>query len=84
MFELEISYAVSVNKRYELRKFLRVDKEVKLKLVYNFMPKFKAIHKLCFLHFKRYAKRRKKPSINIRLDGYIFGFKSIQKERFEE
>jgi len=30
-FELEISYAVSeVNKRYELRKFLRIDEEVKL------------------------------------------------------
>jgi len=31
-FELEISYAVSeVNKRYELRKFLRIGEEVKLK-----------------------------------------------------
>jgi len=34
-FELEISYAVSeVNKRYELRKFLRVE-EIRLKSVYN-------------------------------------------------
>ena len=31
-FELDVSYAVSeVNKRYELRKFLRIDEEVKLK-----------------------------------------------------
>ncbi len=37
-FELEISYAVSeVNKRYELRKFLRVEEEIKLKSVYNFI-----------------------------------------------
>ena len=42
-FELEISYAVSeVNKRYELRKFLRIEDEVKLKSVYSFMSKFKA------------------------------------------
>jgi len=35
-FELEISYAVSeINKRYELRKFLRIDDEVKLRSVYN-------------------------------------------------
>ncbi len=39
-FELEISYAVSeVNKRYELIKFLRIEKEiekeVKLRSVYN-------------------------------------------------
>ena len=40
-FELEISYAVSeVNKRYELRKFLRIEKEIKLKSVYSFMAKF--------------------------------------------
>ncbi len=42
-FELDISYVVSeVNKRYELREFLRVEKEIKLKSVYNFMAKFKA------------------------------------------
>jgi len=36
-FELEISYAVNeVNKRYELRKFLRVEEEIKLKSVYSF------------------------------------------------
>jgi len=42
-FELEISYAVSeVNdKRYELRKFLRIEDEVKLRSVYNFKSKFK-------------------------------------------
>jgi hypothetical protein len=42
-FELEISYAVSeLNKRYELRKFLRIDDEVKLRSVYNFMSKFES------------------------------------------
>jgi len=42
-FELEISYAVSeVNKRLELRKFLRIDDEVKLRSVYNFMSKFES------------------------------------------
>jgi len=35
-FELEISYAVSeVNKRLELRKFLKIGEEVKLRSVYN-------------------------------------------------
>ena len=42
-FELEISYAASeVNRRYELRKFLKIDDEVKLKSVYNFMSKFES------------------------------------------
>ena len=42
-FELEISYAVSeVNKRYELRKFLRIEEVVRLKSVYNFMSKFES------------------------------------------
>ena len=42
-FELEMSYAVSeVNKRYELRKFLRIEKEIKLRSVYSFMAKFEA------------------------------------------
>jgi len=41
-FELEISYAVSVNKHYELRKFLRIDEKVKLKSVYSFMSKFES------------------------------------------
>ena len=42
-FELEISYAVSeINKRYELKKFLRIDEGVKLRSVYNFTSKFKA------------------------------------------
>jgi len=41
-FELEISYAVSeLNKRYELRKFLRVEEEVKLRSIYN-SSKFEA------------------------------------------
>ena len=36
-FELEISYAVAeINKRLELRKFLKIDGEVKLKSVYSF------------------------------------------------
>ncbi len=40
-FELEISYTVSeVNKRLELRKFLRIEDEVKLRSDYNFMSKF--------------------------------------------
>jgi len=42
-FELEISYAVSeVNKRYELRKFLRIEDEVKLRSVYSFMSEFES------------------------------------------
>ena len=41
-FELEISYEVrEVNKRYELRKFLRIGEDVKLKSVYN-SSKFEA------------------------------------------
>jgi len=42
-FELEISYTANeINKRYELRKFLRVEEEIKLKSVYNFMANFEA------------------------------------------
>lgn len=42
-FELEVSYAVSkVNKKLELRKFLRVDEEIKLKSGYSFMSKFES------------------------------------------
>ena len=42
-FELEISYAVNeVNKQYELRKFLRIEKEIKLRSIYSFMAKFEA------------------------------------------
>jgi len=37
-FELEISYAVAeVNRRLELRKFLRIGDEVKLRSVYSFL-----------------------------------------------
>lgn len=68
-FELEISYAVSeVNKRYELRKFLRIGEEVKLRSVYSFMSKFEAEQ---FLNFVlsilnvNSKKRRKNPSILI-------------------
>ena len=38
---MEIKWC-EVNKRYELRKFLRVGKEIKLRSVYSFMAKFKA------------------------------------------
>ena len=42
-FELETSYAVNeVNKRYELRKFLRIEEEIKLKSVYSFMSEFES------------------------------------------
>ncbi|AAB91094.1 transposase, putative [Archaeoglobus fulgidus DSM 4304] len=42
-FELEISYAVSeLNKRSELRKFLRLREEIKLRSIYSFMSKFEA------------------------------------------
>ncbi len=68
-FELEISYAVNeVNKRYELRKFLRVDEEVKLKSVYNFTSKFKAEQFINFVFSILNAnskRRRKKPSLLI-------------------
>ena len=59
-FELEISYAVSeVNKRYELRKFLRIDEEVKLKSVYSFMSKIESVCKL-FSILNANSKRRRK------------------------
>jgi len=68
-FELEISYAViEINKRYELRKFLRIDEEVKLRSVYNFTSKFKVeqfinlVFSILNVNSKR---RRKKPSILI-------------------
>ena len=68
-FELEISYAVSeVNKRYELRKFLRIEKEIKLKSVYSFMAKFEAeqLINLVFSILNVNSKRRRnKPSILI-------------------
>ena len=49
-FELEISYAVSeLNRRYELRKFLRIGEEIKLRSVYNFMSKFEADQFISFV-----------------------------------
>ena len=68
-FELEISYAVNeVNKRYELRKFLRIEDEVKLRSVYNFMSKFKSEQFINFIFSilnVNSKKRRKNPSILI-------------------
>ena len=68
-FELEISYAVSeVNKRYELRKFLRVEEQIKLKSIYSFMAKFKAEQFINFVFSILNAnskRRRKKPSLLI-------------------
>ena len=74
-FELEISYAVSeINKRYELRKFLRIDDEVKLRSVYNFMSKFESEQFVNFVFSilnSNPKKRRNKPSILI-LIGQIY------------
>jgi len=72
-FELETSYAVSeVNKRYELRKFLRVEDEVKLRSVYNFMSKFESNQFINFvfsiLNVNSKRRRKKNLSFNIRLD----------------
>jgi len=67
-FELGISHAVSeINKRYELRKFLRIDDEVKLRSVYN-SSKFESEQfiNLVFSILNVNSKRRKKkPSILI-------------------
>ena len=42
-FEVEMSYAVSeVNKHLELRNFLKIEEEVKLRSVYSFMAEFEA------------------------------------------
>jgi len=68
-FEQEISYVVNeVNRRYELRKFLMIDEEVKLKSVYSFMSKFESEQFVNFVFSILNAnskKRRKKPSILI-------------------
>ena len=68
-FELETSYAVSeVNKRLELRNFLKIGEEVKLKSVYNFMSKFESDQfiSLVFSILNTNSKRRpNKPSILI-------------------
>ena len=70
-FELETSYAVSeVNKRYGLRKFLRVEEEIKLKSIYNFMARFEAEQFINFVFsILVNAKRRKNLSLLI-LDRY--------------
>jgi len=67
-FELEISYAVSVNKRSELREFLRIGDEVKLRSVYSFMSKFEAEQFINFVFAilnVNSNRRRKKPSMLI-------------------
>jgi len=66
-FELEVSYAVSeVNKRYELGKFLRIEDEVKLRSVYNFMSKFKAEQFINFVFsILNVNSKRKKQSLLI-------------------
>jgi len=68
-FELEISYAVAeINKRLELRKFLKIDGEVKLKSVYSFMSKFESEQFINFVlsTLNVNSKRRKnKPSLLI-------------------
>ena len=68
-FELEISYTVAeVNKRLELRKFLRIDDEVKLRSVYNFMSKFEVEQFLNFIFSVLNVsskRKRRKPSLLI-------------------
>ncbi len=68
-FELKVSYAVSeVNRRYELRKFLRIEEEVKLRSVYSFMSKFESTQFINFVFSilnVNSKRRRKKPSILI-------------------
>ncbi len=68
-FGVEISYAVNeVNKRLELRKFLRIEEEVKLRSVYSFMSEFEADQFTSFVFSILNAnsnKRRNKPSILI-------------------
>ena len=67
-FGLEISYAVSeLNKRYELRKFLRIEEQIKLKSIYSFMSKFESdqLINLVFSILNVNAKRRNKPYLLI-------------------
>jgi len=68
-FELDVSYAVSeVNKRLELRKFLRIEEEVKLRAVYSFMAEFEADQFINFVFSILNAnskKSRSRPSILI-------------------
>ena len=70
-FELEISYTVSeVNKRLELRKFLRIEEEVKLRSVYNFMSKFESNQFINFVFsiLNVNSKRRRKKTSLLILD----------------
>ena len=68
-FELEISYAVSkVNRRLELRKFLKIEEEVKLRSVYSFMAEFEVDKFISFVFSilsSNSKKRPNKPSILI-------------------
>jgi len=68
-FELEISYAVSeVNKRYELRNFLKIEEEIKLRSVYSFMTEFEADQFLSLVFSvlnSNSKKNRSRPSILI-------------------
>ena len=68
-FELEISYTVSeVNKRLELRKFLKIEEEVKLRSIYNFTSKFESeqfINLVFSILNANSKKRRNNPSILI-------------------
>jgi len=57
-----------VNKRLELRKFLRIEEEVKLRSIYNFMSKFESeqfINLVFSILNANSNKRRNKPSILI-------------------
>jgi len=70
-FELEISYTANeINKRYELRKFLRIEDEVKLRPVYNFMSKFESNQFINFVFsiLNVNSKRRRKKTSLLILD----------------
>ena len=70
-FLLEISYVVSeINKRYELRKFLGIENEVKLKSVYDFMSKFEAeqFANFVFSVINVNSKRKRKNASTLILD----------------
>lgn len=70
-FSLEISYTVNeVNKRFELRKFLGIEEEIKLRSIYNFMSKFEVDQfiKFVFSILNVNAKKRRKKSFLLILD----------------
>ncbi len=57
-----------MNKRYELRKFLRIEEEIRLKSVYNFMSKFESNQLINFVFSilnVNSKRRRNKPSLLI-------------------